>query len=262
MNLHPHTDRPDVSAERERGFTLIELLVVIAIIAILASLLLPALERARESARRVVCMNDQRNFAITVLFYAEDNDTWLPPNIGGIGTTASAACFFRNWHILFPEDFGNTENDPPRNPHFPICPSFRTTIPNAYLPDGSRSPWLMRTWTPTPNVTRFGWTEEENLKKISQARGRAFTVDIATFLYIPALNETYPAAFPYTIYVPHEDGWNVSYYDGSATWFRDPGNSLYYDHFCDIYSTSWIPSGDTRQAGFYFTGFWEELDKR
>ncbi len=61
-----------------RHFTLIELLVVIAIIAILASLLLPTLGRARSHARRVVCQGNMRQLAVATAAYAEDYGGWYP----------------------------------------------------------------------------------------------------------------------------------------------------------------------------------------
>ena len=62
------------------GFTLVELLVVIAVIAILAALLLPALARAKVSAKRVGCINNQRQLAQVWVIYASDNNDWLPAN--------------------------------------------------------------------------------------------------------------------------------------------------------------------------------------
>src|SRR5262249_15621882 len=60
------------------AFTLIELLVVIAIIALLASMLLPAISRAKESGRTAYCKGNLRQLALGMLMYADENKDYLP----------------------------------------------------------------------------------------------------------------------------------------------------------------------------------------
>jgi len=62
-----------------RGFTLIELLVVIAIIGILAAMVFPVFARARESARKAVCLSNVKNIALAIQMYLADNNDTLPP---------------------------------------------------------------------------------------------------------------------------------------------------------------------------------------
>jgi prepilin-type processing-associated H-X9-DG protein len=75
----------------------VELLVVIAVIAILASLLLPALNRAKAKAEGIICLNNTRQLCFAWQIYADDHNGLLAYNVGGTGTRAIAPDTKLNW---------------------------------------------------------------------------------------------------------------------------------------------------------------------
>ena len=95
--------------KRSSGFTLIELLVVIAIIALLLSIIMPALSKAKELAQKVICRNNLRQQCLGVMLYAEDHDGLVPTQPLRPGTWLWDISFWSTNQI---SDYaGITEND-------------------------------------------------------------------------------------------------------------------------------------------------------
>ena len=126
----PGSSRPGPRAGGA-GFTLIELLVVIAIIAILASLLLPALARAKDQAKLTQCLSNMKQLQLAYHMYVGDNNDRLPPNSNTTGSTTTT----NSWIIGAAQTDGTTDNIKlgllfPYNSQVKIyvCPSDTTNI--------------------------------------------------------------------------------------------------------------------------------------
>jgi prepilin-type N-terminal cleavage/methylation domain-containing protein/prepilin-type processing-associated H-X9-DG protein len=105
-----HTSPLTPSRPRKvRGFTLIELLVVIAIIAILASMLLPALSKAKTKGQGIMCMNNTKQLLLAWRLYVDDENGKIPPAFSSLTGNRSWVYGVQNW------DGNNRDNWDPTN---------------------------------------------------------------------------------------------------------------------------------------------------
>lgn len=170
--------------KRKHGFTLVELLVVIAIIGVLVSLLLPAIQAARESGRRTACMNNMRQLGLATLQY-ETQFRELPGLIEDLDTsiqTSADAELYTTWAVLL---LPFLEKDklaklyevggaPDLFVEFMVCPSDNgkqeTAASNSYVANGGRlgsstlqstanGPFLNRAHNPSIAMREGNWVD-------------------------------------------------------------------------------------------------------
>jgi prepilin-type N-terminal cleavage/methylation domain-containing protein len=196
------------------GFTLIELLVVLAIIALLASLLLPALAGAKDRARATKCVGNLRQWGMAYRMYADDNSDYLPRRGQGV---QPLALIDRpdDWFNALPRYFGllsfenmvtNNSKPAPHSESVFICPAASDPGGAYFLPYGMNmnlSPWNL------PLATKFG--------EVSQPASVVAMAD-APGPYA----STYPSAQPYSIVARHCHQVSLLFLTGQARSFAGP----------------------------------------
>lgn len=102
------------------GFTLVELLVVISIIAVLLSIMMPALKKAREQAKSVKCLFNERQLGLALQFYLQDYNKYLP-GIDNPGIWIADKIYGKTWVNMYVGSILNAE----RGNAFLTCPAYR-----------------------------------------------------------------------------------------------------------------------------------------
>ncbi len=216
--------------KRKTGFTLIELLVVIAIIAILAALLLPSLNKARETARRINCAGKEKQMGLAFMSYASDYGDYLPPvqDYTGYGGVYAFNGF---WFVFLGPYVGYKEWSPLYNfssvktPNFFVCPSADPKTPGqAVTYSGKIYGYGMSYYMPSPSNPTTWQTRTIAYGKLSMVTNSSSKIIVADSRSVAVLGgyweftQSDPGTSHSLDYERHAAGANMLYVDGHVSW--------------------------------------------
>jgi prepilin-type N-terminal cleavage/methylation domain-containing protein/prepilin-type processing-associated H-X9-DG protein len=244
------------------AFTLIELLVVIAIISILAGILFPVFAKAREKARQISCLSNQKQLALAFMQYSDDNDDMMPNAASGPG----GAGLYGGW--MYYSTFGNGTGTPAvydatkgglypyvKNTQVYTCPddaagqrSGDSYAINGCLdyPGTQTSPPAPAT-TPNPRVGKPLATFDNTSGMMLLAEEDATDPNRTS----GSTNDAYLSFFsPDTVSDRHTDGSNVVFLDGHAKYSKFPVAHSNTDpkDILTVFETGDYPNGNSTQA--------------